>query len=334
MENPNLNESKNEEEATLSEELQGLADMPSFEERMAIFDKKNAPEGVRDAQDYKEYLEEMKAKEEEKANRDRIFAEEIDKIQDRDKRDIIVASLPVIQRFVPEHLRDKIVAETIDFGQEERTEGSFGEFWYKTTEKYFDSDDGRDFMKSLDQIRRLEEGKKIDDEKKLEEEEHSLGSRNLNFSLNKRRYGRSVFERNFRIDSDVLQERPEHDKLVVLKMVREIINDPNLEGEKDHLVIEKARCEARFLKDFYEGEGFSQQMEYYSRRIAQEAEDVLKNKGEKDYRDLTIDLSRTGILGLTWLEDTADRFEENEFFYEVYSNSLKDGEKIMEEMRG
>lgn len=102
MENPNLNlnENQNEKEATLSEELQELADMPSFEKHMEkedIFSEyekakrdEKLPEGVRDLQDYRDYREEIQAKEEEKRNDEKIIAEkeraEKEKLRNFDER--------------------------------------------------------------------------------------------------------------------------------------------------------------------------------------------------------------------------------------------------------
>ncbi|MBQ3445835.1 hypothetical protein IJG29_03910 [Candidatus Saccharibacteria bacterium] len=97
------NEDKNREQSLGAQALEG---MPSFNEHMRahegatrerLFSELSAnerPEGVRDEQDYREYLAEMRARQAESLNKNKEILDGIKSVKKQDDRDFLISMLP------------------------------------------------------------------------------------------------------------------------------------------------------------------------------------------------------------------------------------------------
>lgn len=302
-----------------------LANMPAFEEHMKSFaEAKSAgevPDGVRDEQDYQEYIAEKGARNAELAKDRAQILKNIETMENVYDKNLAISFLPL---FLGKNLGDdkKDVSEEQRYGVlngiishiQNGNEGTLKDYLRSCENEAFKSGDyqmSRLFYDCGEEAEILELGNKID------KEEDATDDFDLNYDNKGYYFAKDYFQKNHET------------RKIAIAWAKEIAMADNekitpIEKEKNHFILESlsenaCNGNAEHL--------FDRDLNRCIERLERDVDEAINTSD--DPRQAKISLYNSEILGIIWAKEIKDEMESRGEDYESYKKFLQKGKELI-----
>lgn len=304
-----------------------LAKMPSFEEHMKSFDEAKRsgglPEGVRDEQDYREYLAEKDARDAESNKLKNEALRKINEIKDPQDRDLAICFLPlfldpkeVSDEKAPKSLRYELMNGIVDHIRN-GDEGTVADYLADCNKAAHES---RNMPMSyltysyheVSSVYGFEFGNKVDREQATDEIEIEYDGRSFSFGY------------------EYISRRCVKDSKIVVAWAKEISENPSdelLGKEEQSYIIDTLSDISRGGEDA--DTILERQLHRHIKELDKNAKQAVERTG--DPRTAEISLWNSGLLGTIWDQKIKDELKKRRECYDDYLEFLERGNKILEE---